>query len=179
MKGLRHHRHQGSSGGLSTSMQVVREEDDPGDSSYRLITVGDQIRREIDHRFHKSEVNATYVFPRIDSSPLSKPRGSIGPTGTMSLLVKVQSQKLRFSKLNRTLSVAKRPMKSAAKGNTKPFSPFPVSDFLSFPQIQDNKRPKPRSNSRLFPTKVLHRQKTAVRDLNDSVSVLHISSFDS
>jgi len=176
MRGRRQRKQLGSSGTLSTSMYVVGEEEEG--ESYRLTTVGEQVRKEIELRFHRSEVNAAYVFPRQDSQHKSNSSVSSGHTAPLSLLLKTQPQKLRLIRHIKANSVAKRPSKSPLKGKT------PCSDSSYLPRLPSallrrtpdsalDLRVKPRPNSRLFTsTKDLRRQQTAVRSLHDSAPFL-------
>ena len=162
-----------SSGVLSTSLLVVGEEEEI--ESYRLITVGEQVRKEIELRFHKSEVNASYVFPRQETA---KHRPNLSSTGPLSLLLKTQPQKYRLIKHTKANSLAKRPSKSPLKRIVH--TPSPDLHYLPrLPSTQLRKtldpvldlRARLRPHSRLA-TKDLRRQRTEVHTLHNSSNFL-------
>lgn len=162
-----------SSGVLSNSLLVVGEEEET--ESYRLTSVGEQVRKEIELRFHKSEVNAAYVFPRQE---IAKHRPNLSSTGPLSLLLKHQPQKSRLIKHTKANSLAKRPSKSPLKRTVQTPSPdshnLPrlPSSFLrkTLDPVMDL-RARLRPHSRLA-SKDLRRQRTELHTLHSSSSFL-------
>lgn len=173
MRICRQRKQVGNSGVLSTSLLVVGEEEET--ESYRLTTVGEQVRKEIELRFHKSDVNASYVFPRHE---IAKHRPNLSATGPLSLLLKTQPQKHRLIKHTKANSLAKRPSKSPLKRTVQ--TPSPDQHYLPrLPSTLLRKtldpvldlRERLRPHSRLA-AKDLRRQRSELRTLHDSSNFL-------
>lgn len=115
-KGLSNQSFAGNQSLSFIAAEVSSEEAEDSGDSFVQASVGEDVRREIEERFHRSEVNPVYVFPRVVEDAPSPARIMNSNSYNSIKLVRIASgDNLRREFMPRALSRLKTRCKSRSK----------------------------------------------------------------